>query len=583
MESRLRGAASGALITVVAGQALAAPPDDPGTPAAPLLRGQVSVERKAEAVARFEQGLRHFDGGAWDAALAEFQEARRLYPLRNATYNAAVCLERLRRYDEAVETLENLLRDFGEAMPADVKERAQRKLVELRGLVGTVEVEGAEPGAEILVDGQRRGEHPLLAPLRVSAGSHLIRVIKPGFEPFEARVEVAGGKQASVEARLQPLTRSGRLRVVEQRGAALTVVIDGAVVGKTPWEGRLPVGEHVVLLLGQGTLGTPPVSVRVDVDRTTPMTLAAEELTARLRVTPVPVNASVAIDAVTVGRGIWEGRLRAGAHKVEVTAPGFLPSSREVRIPQGERRAVVITLRRDPSSPFAARPARWTAEFASAPLFAPGFGGDIGQGLGVGGYGVLRVGYELPLRLAFGLSLGALRVTQTIEGRPATVRPLGTTDAVPVTVDDSLALRGLLGGAWVGLSLGERVITQFRFGGGVLLGSASDARGGPTPPVVEGPRVIYTNIEEQMAFAAYLAPEVRVGWALGRHLTLSAGLELLTIFSPAPARWDESGSHQVAIIDRNAHTAYGLFEPPQRFVSPVQLAFAPGLGVRHEF
>lgn len=591
VQSRWCGAASGAWVALAAGPALAAPPDGlaaPAAPAAPPAQGEAQADPRVEAVARFEKGLRLFDAGDWDAALAEFLEARRLYPLRNATYNAAVCLEKLRRYDEAVAMLEDLLRDFGEAMPADAKERAQRKLVELRALVGTIEVEGAEPGAEILVDGQIRGEHPLLGPLRVSAGSHLIRVMKPGFEPFEARVEVAGGRSARVTARLPALTRSGRLRVVEQRGEALEVVVDGVVVGQTPWEGRLPVGEHVVLLRGRGDVGTPPVPVRVDVDRTTPITLAAEELTARLRVSPVPVNASVAIDAVSVGRGVWVGRLRAGTHRVEVTAPGFLPVSREVRIPRGEGRTVVVALRRDPSSPFAERPAHWTVEMASAPLLAPGFGGDVGQGIGVGGYGALRVGYELPIRLAFGLSLGGLRMTQTTEGRRAPVQPVDLREvpqadgagAVAVTVDDSLTLGGLLAGPWIGLSLGEQVITQFRFGGGALLGSASDARGGPPSPVGAS-SLIDTSVEAYTAFAVYLAPEVRVGWALSPRLTVSAGLELLALLSPSPARWGQGGPHQMAITDALGHAAYGTFAA-QRFVSPAQLAFAPGLGVRYE-
>jgi len=183
---------------------------------------------KAAATARFEKGLVLFDAGAFDTALVEFLEARRLYPLRNAVNNAVVCLEKLQRYDEALAKQEELLRDFGPRMSSDLRDKAQRKLLDLRALVGTIEIEGAEVGSRIVVDGQQRGEYPLLEPLRVSAGSHLVRVVKSGFEPFEARVDVTGGRSARLLARLSALTRSGRLRVTEQQGRPVEVLIDGA-------------------------------------------------------------------------------------------------------------------------------------------------------------------------------------------------------------------------------------------------------------------------------------------------------------------------------------------------------------------
>src|SRR6185369_14685078 len=167
-----------------------------------------------------------------------------------------------------------------------------------------------------VIDGRERGDFPSPAPLRVAAGSHLVRVSRTGFLPFEARVDVAGGQTVRITARLLPLSRSGRLRVADQAGRVLEVVVDGAVVGKTPWEGALAAGDHVVFLRGADDLGTQPVSVPVELDRTATLTLAAEELAAEVRIEPVPVNAGVAIDGVAVGRGIWDGRLRAGPHRI---------------------------------------------------------------------------------------------------------------------------------------------------------------------------------------------------------------------------------------------------------------------------
>src|SRR5262249_54412892 len=202
--------------------------------------------------------------------------------------------------------LEDLLRTSAD-LPADTKQAAQRKIAELRERVGTIEITSAEPGAAITIDGQSRGEFPALAPLRVATGGHAGRITNEGFEPFVTRAEGRGGRPVGVVAKLHALTQSGRLRVAEQRGRALLLLVDGGVVGKTPFDGPLGVGDHVLWLRGEGEIGTPPVRVHIDQGQITPITLAAEELSAAIRVEPVPVSASVAIDQITVGRGIWGG------------------------------------------------------------------------------------------------------------------------------------------------------------------------------------------------------------------------------------------------------------------------------------
>src|SRR5262249_57157336 len=134
----------------------------------------------------------------------------------------------------------------------------------------------------------------------------------------------AAARPPAGDARLRGLVSSGRLRVTEASGRALDVVVDNVVVGKTPWEGTLAAGRHVVALQGEGNLGTQPSEAAVRVNQLTPIALAAEELDAALRVTPTPSSAVVALDEVTVGHGVWEGRVRAGGHKVEIAEEGFL-------------------------------------------------------------------------------------------------------------------------------------------------------------------------------------------------------------------------------------------------------------------
>jgi hypothetical protein len=546
--------------------------------AAPPYTRPEDTGRRAEAVQHFEKGIALYDQGAWAAALAEFLEARRIYPLRNAVYQAGLCLERLQRYDEGLEQFEAALRDFGDTMPAQIKEAVQGKVVAMRGLVGEIAVEGAELGATITVDGVGRGEHPLLAPLRVAAGSHLVRVSKTGFLPFEARVVIAGGRTERLAARLAPLGPSGRLRIAEQHGRALDLLVDGVRVGAAPWEGPLGPGPHTVSLRGDNGLGTPPVPVTVQVDRTTPLTLLAEELGAVLRVEPEPVNASVAIDGVSVGRGVWEGRLHARAHRVEVGGDGFLSWAREVHLARDERRSLRVALARDPRSSFARRPPRFTLEVTVAATVAPLFGADVASAcgdackgtLGLGGLAFVHGGYELRFGLGFGLAAGYLGATQRLTGRTATFTPVGL-PSERIAVDDMIWIHAGLVGAWAGFSLGVPVPIHLRLGAGALLGSAADTRSRVATIVPSG--------ELQRLEGVYVAPEIRVGLALSRRIEVSVGLALLLAFVPSPPRW--SAAHEVILESPSVRPAYGTF-PAESYAGPI-VAFTPGIGARYVF
>src|SRR5262249_2262556 len=125
-------------------QAIAAPPDAPPAPAAPQTSASGPIDNEAEAEVHLHNGETLFDRGDIGAALAEYLLARQQHPLWKATYNAGVCFERLQRYDEALDMFEAVLRESGQTMPADFKERAQRKVTKLRELVGTIEVDEAE-------------------------------------------------------------------------------------------------------------------------------------------------------------------------------------------------------------------------------------------------------------------------------------------------------------------------------------------------------------------------------------------------------------------------------------------------------
>lgn len=548
-----------------------------------------TAEKKAEARAHFEKGRQLSGEGAWAAALAEFLASRELYPTSGNTLGAASSLRKLARFDEALDMFELLLRDHAASLSTDVRTAAQREIVELRELVGTIEIAQAEIGAAITVDGRGRGEYPAPSPLRVAAGTHVVRVSKEGFETFEARVDVAGNRTARVAAPMRPLAASGRLHVVERGGAALDVLVDGIRVGRTPWEGTLAPGEHVLLLSGEGELGTLPLTVTVKTNDTTRLTLPAEKLTARIRVEPEPITASVAVDAVALGQGTWEGRLRAGAHKIEIAAPGFVSAVRDVKLADGERAVVRVPLARDESSPFWRKPpppARFLAEVAGAVPIVPTFGGDIASGCaggctaapGIGAYVAVRGGYELPSGVGFGLAAGFVLVEQSVTGRRASLQPVGLDGQAQGTLDHTLAIRrGALVGPWIGFSYGERFPLHVRLAAGPLFAWVGETRSGTLTPVREGePYAVGPLSVSSFTPFIHVTPDVRVGYRITPRLEVTFGVDALVLIPLSAPTWNDKRA-----INAGAD-GIGTF-PADRFLGDVLFGIAPGVGARYDF
>jgi hypothetical protein len=568
--------------------ALAAPPAG-ATPSADAIEA-----RKSEAREHFDLGLSHFDRGEWAAALAEFLRAREIFPTRSATKNAAICLRKESRFDEALDMFEALEHDYPDLSQTD-RTLADDEIASLRRSVGALDVRSSEPGASILVDGRSRGTSPLAGPLRVGVGTHVVRVFKEGFLAFEQRVEIASAQTAALEVRLEALTRTGRLRVTEETGRSLDVVVDGVVVGKAPWEGALAPGQHTVLLRGEGNLGTQPVTTPVPADVMTPLTLVAEELDTSARIDPTPGGALVAVDGVALGRGAWEGKLRSGPHRFEVTTEGFLASLRSVTLRAHERQVFAIALDRDPTSPLWGRRAvpRFLFELDGALVVGPNLGGQVAASctgscsatVPVGGMGLLTAAYELPSGLGFGVQGGALGNVETLQDRPAQITGPRLISSDSGTVKDSISLAGLLLGGTVYYHRGDAWPLTLRIGLGVLLATATDDRSGKftTSAAANPARTAYsaTYDASQGATYLYVAPGVRIGRRLGEHLEISAGVDVLLLPALSQPSWTDPAQGVLAGPAGTQGDGVGKFGG-QTLTGSLLFVAAPGLGARYE-
>jgi hypothetical protein len=551
--------------TFAQGEPPAPPPPAAAPPAAapPAVSPEVE-KRKEEAKARFLKGLELVQNESWDAALAEFLASRELYPTKVALKNAAVSLRQLKRNAEALEMYRELLREFGSSVTPDEKKTIDDAILQLQSSVGEIQVESSEPESTVVIDGQQSGTTPLKGPIVVNAGTHSVRVSKEGYETFETQVLVAGGQRKSVQAKLKALSRVGTLVVREADGRALEVVVDGAVVGKTPqWQGQLAVGVHTVYLRGENDLGTPPSSATVHHNQTSTLSLRATKLDAAIRIEPTPSNARVDVDGVQVGNGVWEGRLKSGTHKVEVVALGFVPYRRDVVVNSGQREVLTVALERDLSHPM------WSAGFVphvyvevlGGPAFAGSLGGRADGACAEGEcedrsrpFGFLagaRGGYQLSRGLGIELFLGYLQLNESMTRRVA-----ASADGRAVTSNDyadETKLAGPLGALSASYQFFETTPLTFRVGVGVARVTGTFSNKGtfsgevpnpcldPKAPDCDG--TVYrfsenTSVPEKSArvWMPFVAPEARFGYRFSKRLMVDLGVAVFLMFPPDAPR-----------------------------------------------
>jgi hypothetical protein len=596
-----------------------APASDPA-PTAPAASADPAADeaakKKQEAKERFLRGLKLAKEGAWDAALAEFTASRELYPTRVALLNAALSLRQLKRHAEAYATYTELIAKFSGELGPEEKTSAEAARGELRQLVGELDVTSQPPGAMVVVDGVQRGLTPLSEPLLIDAGTHSVRVVKDGFAAHEEQLSVAGRQKKAVTARLKALLRSGTLVIEEADGAALDVLLDGAVVGTTPFSGFVAPGAHSVALRGQGDRGTPPSSALVKEGETLRLVLRAEALDAELRIEPTPSNARVHVDGVAVGAGVWQGKLRAGTHRIEITAEGHVADRRSIEALRGQRSVFSVALERDLSDPM------WKAGFvphlyleaAGGPALSRSLGGSAdaacADAAGSGAcreqsrpFGFLvgaRAGYELVRGLGLELSFG---YTSLAEEQTRTVVASADPEIGTLSSDDYRDTTRL-SAPFAALSASYRFLEQtpltVRVWAGVARANATTTNRGTfrgtyddgiVTGTVEGPFSV--GEAPSHTWAPLIGPELRFGYRLGKRVRVDLGvLALVLVPGDTPRTGNNAlgvGSNQdgrraaafpndVSLVG-GLRRPTGLVELPREEALGTMLIVAPTLGV----
>jgi hypothetical protein len=216
-----------------------------------------------------------YQDGDYAGAKLKFERAHELSKDARLLWNMAAAEKNLRHYASVLRLLDRYLAEGGELLTPTDRADAQSVIDTVKSFVAKLTIEVNEAGAEVSIDDQVVGTSPLAEPVLVDMGTRRIRVEKAGFKSHVENKKLPGGGEVRVQVKLSPDRHEGTLRVVA--GSGDTIRVDGKVVGKGQWEGKLPSGAHTLSVSASGkrTFQTDVV-VSDDQTRTERVQLEAE-------------------------------------------------------------------------------------------------------------------------------------------------------------------------------------------------------------------------------------------------------------------------------------------------------------------
>ena len=180
--------------------AAAAPPPataaaSPGAAAAP------TAAATQEAKERFDRSQKLYAEGAYEQALIEAQRAYELAPTYKLLFNIGQIQAQLGNYAGALRAFEQYLRDGGAEIKADRRAQVSTEIEAARARTATVKVQSNVTDFEIVLDG-RPVEGADLSALLVNAGVRKFEARKPGYQPADRVLTLAGGDTVELKFEL---------------------------------------------------------------------------------------------------------------------------------------------------------------------------------------------------------------------------------------------------------------------------------------------------------------------------------------------------------------------------------------------
>ena len=304
----------------------------------------------------------HWDAGValaqrrnWDGARSSFKAAYDVSKNPRVLFNLAVSEKELGRFAAALDYFKRELAEGKGQITAEEESEIKAAIAGLEKFVAHLTVDVSEKDAEVFINEDKVDSSKLPGPITVQIGTLRVRAVKPGFAEASQTISPAGGDNATVTLKLQPLLKTSRVNVNVVGPQNAIVKIDGKEVGPAPYAGQVPVtaDPHQFSAEAPGYVtATQSAIVRDGEVLNLTLQLAPQQERGKLLVFAKPEGATIEIDGKAVGASRWEGPVEARTHQIVVKKPGFYTWTHDVEVPRGGERSVSATLNEDRNTSF---------------------------------------------------------------------------------------------------------------------------------------------------------------------------------------------------------------------------------------
>ncbi len=277
---------------------------------------------------------------------------------------------------------------------------------------GTLRVVCNVPGADIFVDGDKKGVAPLSVP-NLIPGDHIVLAKAKGYLAKQVPFKIIVNQQSLVTVDLEKKKEEaavGTIRIQSDQADA-EVVMDGQRIGKAPIERKnVPAGLHIVKVIKPGFL-TYEEKVQLQKGQVHTIT-AMLKAGGRLKVTSSPPGATVFIDTKPVGQTpLMDHVLTVGTYTIDVEMNGYHRETKTITVQGGKPITMHVELTRIRTGPTPTELVRGLTSFGALAVPPGRFTADITAGF-LPWYGRLRLTVGAYRGKYFGVDAGVFVAIQ---------------------------------------------------------------------------------------------------------------------------------------------------------------------------
>ncbi len=224
-----------------------------------------------------------------------------------------------------------------------------------QGVSPRITIESIPPGAIVYIDGAVQGQTAPGFKVRISKGTHRIRLELEGHKPIEQTIAISTAQRLAFNLEKAPARLDVKFTATNDNARGADIYVDGTPAGTVPQQIDVPAGRHMIEIKKPGhKIYSETAEVKAGDNRPIWVQLQAESRAGSVLIAADVSDADVFIDGQPKGRApLSVDNLNEGEHLIEVRRnEAGAPTWRQtIRVVQNQQIKVVAQTQPPPPPP----------------------------------------------------------------------------------------------------------------------------------------------------------------------------------------------------------------------------------------